>query len=80
LPDLGRLEFCQERRLFQASADEIWRRVCVPDYVQLGIQQFASPNLYQIHVAKESTEKKSLRLARYFRFHLEKDNFQFRNF
>jgi hypothetical protein len=41
------------------------------DYVQLGIQQFASPNLYQIHVAKESTEEKSLRLARYFRFHLE---------
>jgi hypothetical protein len=41
------------------------------DYVQLGIQQFASPNLYQIHVAKESTEDKSLRLARYFRFHLE---------
>jgi hypothetical protein len=41
------------------------------DYVQLGIQQFASPNLYQIHVAKESTDDKSLRLARYFRFHLE---------
>jgi hypothetical protein len=41
------------------------------DYVQLGIQQFASPNLYQIHVAKESTDEKSLRLARYFRFHLE---------
>jgi hypothetical protein len=41
------------------------------NYVQLGIQQFASPNLYQIHVAKESTDEKSLRLARYFRFHLE---------
>ena len=41
------------------------------DYVQLGIQQFASPNLYQIHVAKESPDDKSLRLARYFRFHLE---------
>jgi hypothetical protein len=41
------------------------------DYVQLGIQQFASPNLYQIHVAKESSDEKSLRLARYFRFHLE---------
>jgi len=41
------------------------------DYVQLGIQQFASPNLYQIHIAKESSDEKSLRLARYFRFHLE---------
>ena len=41
------------------------------DYVQLGIQQFASPSLYQIHVTKETTEEKSLRLARYFRFHLE---------
>jgi hypothetical protein len=41
------------------------------DYVQLGIQQFASPNLYQIHIAKESPDEKSLRLARYFRFHLE---------
>ena len=41
------------------------------DYVQLGIQQFASPSLYQIHTTKESDEEKSLRLARYFRFHLE---------
>ena len=37
----------------------------------LAFNSFASPNLYQIHIAKESPDEKSLRLARYFRFHLE---------
>jgi hypothetical protein len=41
------------------------------NYVSFGIQDFVSPDEYYSHKAQESTEETNLRLARYYRNHLE---------
>ena len=40
-------------------------------YVSFGIQQFLSPHEYLAHRAQETTDGRHLRLARYYRYHLE---------
>ena len=40
-------------------------------YVSFGIQQFVSPHDYIPHRAQETVEERNLRLARYYRYHLE---------
>ena len=40
-------------------------------YVSFGIQQFVSPHDYIAHRAQETVEERNLRLARYYRYHLE---------
>ena len=40
-------------------------------YVSFGIQQFISPQEYIAHRAQETTDGRNLRLARYYRYHLE---------
>jgi hypothetical protein len=40
-------------------------------YVSFGIQQFTSPQAYLAHRAQETTDERNLRLARYYRLHLE---------
>ena len=40
-------------------------------YVSFGIQQFLSPQEYLAHRAQETTDGRNLRLARYYRHHLE---------
>jgi hypothetical protein len=40
-------------------------------YVSFGIQQFLSPQAYIAHRAQETTDERNLRLARYYRHHLE---------
>jgi hypothetical protein len=40
-------------------------------YVSFGIQDFVSPDEYYMHKARESPDEENLRLARYYRNHLE---------
>ena len=40
-------------------------------YVSFGIQQFLSLNDYVLHQAQETADGRNLRLARYYRYHLE---------
>ena len=53
-----------------AYADPLMRQKWTM-YVSFGIQQFVSPHDYIAHRAQETVEERNLRLARYYRYHLE---------